>query len=213
MSENKFREGEVVCIRGKDYPLLHGRIRLALEGSQTIVVNSELIRFEPGELAVTRVTIETVKGTATAHGTASIDRDPDFAGALAELSESRGCSRALRLLGYGLEVGYEELAAVQDLEKEQPRSELKAIPRTENGHRQGNGSAGASRGSHQPPLTGAQRRAIVAIARSAGREVEELVGALYPGTGLDDLTLSMASAVIDRGKKSQGNGHAKGTVL
>lgn len=209
MSENKFRENEVVRIRGKDYPLLAGRVRLALEASQTIVVRSELLRFDPGELAVSKVTIETAKGTAVAHGTASLDRDPDFIGALCELSESRACGRALKLLGYGLEVGFEELGASAPLDVHPPKQDLRTVKGRDNGNVPHLGYGGG----HHPPATSAQRRAIIAIARSAGREVADLVTAVYPGVGLDDLTLSMASAVIDRARgksNGNGNGHAAG---
>lgn len=209
VTENKFRENEVVRLRGKDYPLLSGRIRLVLEASESIVIRSQLLRFDPGELAVSKVTIETPKGTATAHGSASLDRDSDFAWALCELSESRACGRALKLLGYGLEVGFEEIGRGAPLDGDLPKREPQRVPARDSGSvhlRRDGGDRGQQR-----PLTGAQRRAIIATARSAGREVEDLVGVVHPGVSIDDLTVSMASAVIDRARGSNSNGHAVGS--
>lgn len=196
MSEGKFRENEVVCIDEKAYPLLKGRLRLALESTQSIVVRSELLRFDPGVVAVCRVSIELSGGMATAHGVASADRDPEFVGALAELSESRAISRALRWLGHGLEVGFEELGP------DRMRNGGPAVHPIREGARRVQGSPGLARGdrpnSSGPPCTAAQRRVLVSLARQLGRDLDEVVESFDPGTLVRDLTLAQASLLIDR---------------
>jgi hypothetical protein len=208
-----FRSEELVQIQGRDFVVIGGRLRVLHSTSTKVSITTEVIDYVLDQHAVVRARVVTETGEFTGTGVASATRDPKLQEALVELAETRSVARALRFAGIGVEcVGYEELGSGSVFEPEPNAKELRSLSAGDGGARRGNGNGSAStnRGSHQPPLTGAQRRAIVAIARSVGREVEELVGVLYPDTGLDDLTLAMASAVIDKAKKSQGNGHAKG---
>lgn len=201
-----FRAEELVKIQGRDFVVIGGRLRLLHSAGAKASIITEVIDYTLDQHAVVRAKVLTETGEFTGTGVASAGRDPKLVDALVELAETRAIARALRFAGIGVEcVGFEELGAGPILDGTAPPQELRVAGGNAHQHSNGNG------GSHQTPATSAQRRAIVAIARSAGRDVADLVGVVYPGVGLDDLTLSMASAVIDRARgKSNGNGHAAG---
>jgi len=110
---NKFHPDELVNMKGKVYPVVGGRLRLAHEDGID-GITTQLIRFEPDELAVVsaRVTLATEKESRpfTGHGVASAKKDARLRDSLLELAETRAIARALRFAGYGVEyTGAEEI--------------------------------------------------------------------------------------------------------
>lgn len=93
-----------------DYPTIADRLTEAHKLHPEISISTEIVSFEHQSLAVTRATVTTSKGTFSASGVASEDKDPERLDSLLEISETRAVSRALRLSGCCVEkTGAEEI--------------------------------------------------------------------------------------------------------
>jgi hypothetical protein len=106
---NAFNKEELVPMRGKNYPVVGGRLRLAHEAGNPIITTS-IVKYEHLELAVVVATVCVADCTATGHGMASKNSDKKLIDSLLELAETRAIARALRFCGYGVEyTGHEEM--------------------------------------------------------------------------------------------------------
>jgi hypothetical protein len=105
-----FRPEELITKNGKKYPVVGGRLRVAHDDNEQISIRTELVKFQPLDLAVVNVKISTTKGEFTAYGVASASKDARLIDSLLELAETRAIARALRFAGYGVEyTGMEEI--------------------------------------------------------------------------------------------------------
>jgi len=214
---NGFKEGEIVRVQGRDFPVIGGRLRIVHETNDKVSITTELVDYVIDQHAVVRASVETTKGRFTATGTATSARDPKLADSLIELAETRAVARALRYAGIGVEtVGFEELGAGPVLEGNAPpqgqriengvNGDLRAV----NGRPNGNSGNGHG---HHTPATSAQRRAIGSLANRLGMEPEQAVAKVFPDINTDDLTLTQASTLIDKLKAKAGNGGGNGQTL
>jgi hypothetical protein len=208
MSQNGsgFRPDEIVKIQNRDFVVIGGRLRVVHESHPKLSITTEVLDYVLDQHAVVRARVLTQAGEFTGTGVATAARDPKLADALIELAETRAVARALRFGGVGVETcGFEEIGAGPVLEATAPRqNHLSSGPVGVPPDRvNGNGGRGT-------PATGAQRRAIAALARQIGREVDEVVAKVYPGITVDGLTLAQASALIDRLRTKAGNGAGAG---
>jgi len=110
---NDFKSDEIVSMKGKEYPVVGGRLRLAHEDGID-GITTQIIQFEPNDFAVVsaRITLSTENSSRpfTGHGVASARKDARLIDSLLELAETRAIARALRFAGYGVEyTGAEEL--------------------------------------------------------------------------------------------------------
>lgn len=204
-----FRPEELVQVQGRTFPVIGGRLRIVHELQRDkLSLVTQLVDYQMDSLAIVRAEVTTGTGVFTATGTATAARDPKLADSLIELAETRAVARALRFAGFGVECcGYEELGAGSVVEGEPPRQELRAVPGRANGGALVGGNGNGARGT---PCTTAQRRALVALARQLGQDLEEVVAKVFPGTDADHLTLPQASALIDKLKTRAGNGAGAG---
>lgn len=204
---NGFKESELMLVGGRELATVGGRLRLAHEGNERLNISTEIIDFELGVRAVVRAEIATTKGTFTATGTATGERDAKLKDALLEVAETRAVARGLRYAGYGFEVGIEEMGdaaiAVPDARGQVAPAQMgRLAPMEDNGRRPRRGGT---------PATAAQRRCIDALARRVHVDPGALVTRFAPGLSLDDLSLPEASRVIDAAKRTAGtNGDGGG---
>lgn len=194
-----FKENEIVRVQGREHPVIGGRLRIVHElHREKLSIETELVDYVLDQYAVVRARVVTAVGSFSATGTAAANRDPKLVDSLLELAESRACARCLRLAGVGVETcGYEELGTREGLGGEvadRPRKPISTAPTRLNGHR-------------PAPATSAQHRALAAIASRMGRDLDTVVAEVYPDLGSADLTLAQASALIDKLKTKNGNGH------
>lgn len=204
-----FRPEELVQVQGRTFPVIGGRLRIVHELQRDkLSLVTQLVDYQMDSHAIVRAEVTTGTGVFTATGTSTAARDPKLADSLIELAETRAVARALRFAGVGVEmVGLEELGAGPVLDGEPPRQELRSVPGRTNGgiHVGGNGN-----GARGTPCTTAQRRALVALARQLGKDLDDVVATVYPGCDADHLTLPQASALIDKMKAKAGNGAGAG---
>ncbi len=105
-----FKPEELISKNGKTYPVVGGRLRIAHEDNDNLSIITDLVQFEPMSHASVRATITTIKGTYSAYGVASVQKDERLVDSLLELAETRAIARALRFSGYGVEyTGVEEI--------------------------------------------------------------------------------------------------------
>lgn len=203
-----FRPDELVKIQGRDFVVIGGRLRVLHANAAKVSIVTELIDYILDQHAVVRARVLTDTGEFTGTGVASATRDPKLTDALVELAETRAVARACRFAGVGVEcVGFEELGAGAVLAGEPPRQELRSVPGQNSVTPQVGGNGSGSRGT---PCTTAQRRALVALARQLGNDLDDVVATIYPGTNADHLTLPQASALIDKMKAKASNGAGAG---
>ncbi|MEJ2745290.1 MAG: hypothetical protein P8123_06345 [bacterium] len=108
--EVAFRSDELVNLKGKDYPVVGGRLRLAHETNKELSIDTQLVQWD-GEYAVIRCETTTTRGRYVGYGTANNKRDARLSGSLIELAETRSIARSLRFAGYGLEfTSFEEVS-------------------------------------------------------------------------------------------------------
>jgi len=209
-----FRDGEIVRVQGRDFPIIGGRLRIAHEANEKVSIGTELVDYVIDQHAVVRASVEIARGRFTATGTSSAARDPKLADALIELAETRAVARALRYAGIGVECcGFEELGAGPVLEGSTPRQiadNNHDKDRSQIGRHRGNGNGG---NGHHTPATTAQRRAIVSLAHKLGIELDDAVAKVFTGIGFDDLSLGEASTLIDKLKSKAGNGGGHGQTV
>jgi len=106
-----FRKEELVEYDGKVFPLVGGKLRIAHEENNKLLITSEVITFTVLEQAVVKTTLEVDKGVFSAYGSSSCIKDADMVESLLEVAETRAISRALRFAGYGVEfTGMEEIS-------------------------------------------------------------------------------------------------------
>jgi len=212
---NGFKEGEIVRVQGRDFPVIGGRLRIVHETNDKVSITTELVDYVIDQHAVVRASVETSTGRFSATGTATSARDPKLADSLLELAETRAVARALRFAGVGVECcGFEELGADPVLEGNAPRQltdHHQDDGRVQNGQKT-NGNGGNGHG-HHTPATSAQRRAIGSLSRQLGMEPEQAVAKVFPDINTDDLSLSQASTLIDRLKVKTGNGGGNGQTV
>lgn len=208
VNDAKFKETEIVRVQGRDFPVVGGRLRIAHEIHQgKLSIVTELVEYQIDQYAVVRADVSATGGRFTATGTATAARDPKLSESLLELAETRAVARALRFAGIGVEmVSLEEIGAGDVLDGEAPRQELRAMPGQGGAHsNHANGS-----GARGTPCTTAQRRALVALSRQLGQDLDDVVAKMFPGTDADRLSLSQASALIDKMKARASNGAGAG---
>ena len=119
--ENGFRDGEIVQVQGREFPVVGGRLRLIheLNGDQ-LSIETQIVDHQAEVSAVVTARVTTKGGVFTGTGASSSSRDPKLVDALLELAETRAVARALRYAGIGVEFcGYEELGP-RDLEPRDP---------------------------------------------------------------------------------------------
>jgi len=114
--KSSFRKEELVSLRGKEYPVVGGRLRLAHEENKTeFSIATEIVQYDHLKLAIVRCQVATKKGSFSGMGVASIEKDRKLVNSLLELCETRSIARALRFAGYGVEyTGAEEMT--EDIE-------------------------------------------------------------------------------------------------
>ena len=118
---NKFNDNELVNLKGKLYPVVGGRLRLAHEAGN-LQVSTKIVTYDHLELAVVEATVMVNECNATGHGMASINSDARLKDSLLELAETRAIARALRFCGFGVEyTGHEEMQ--KDSIKGEPKKE------------------------------------------------------------------------------------------
>lgn len=205
-SVNGFKDSEIVTVSGRAFPCIGGRLRIVHElHKDKLSIETELVDYQIDQYAVVRARVTTIGGTFSATGTATAARDPKLVDSLLELAESRACARSLRLSGVGVETcGFEELGAGPLLQDEPPRQDLRTVPPRPNG------AAGNGNGYRGTPCTSAQRRALHSLARQLGQDLETFVAKVFPDGDADHLTLSQASALIDKMKIKASNGNGAG---
>lgn len=116
MASNAFEPKELVSMKGRDYPVVGGRLRLAhAEGLSSI--RTEIVSLTDSK-AVLRATVQLVTPGPvqsvrefTGYGEADTQRDARLKDAILELAETRAIARALRFAGFGVEyTGAEEVS-------------------------------------------------------------------------------------------------------
>ena len=106
---NNFNGKELVDLKGKMYPVVGGRLRLAHEAGE-ISISTDIVEYKHLELAVVKAVVTSGKNSACGHGLASKNSDSRLIDSLLELAETRAIARALRFVGYGVEyTGHEEM--------------------------------------------------------------------------------------------------------
>ena len=106
----EFKPEELVSKKGKTYPVVGGRLRVAHETNTKMDITTEMISYDACISAVVKAIAVTEKGPDTAYGAASVAKDERLLDSLLELAETRAIARALRFAGYGVEyTGSEEL--------------------------------------------------------------------------------------------------------
>lgn len=117
-NDDWFRADELVNVRGKQYPVVGGRLRLAHKSNEKLSISTEIIEHVIGSKAVLKATVQTTRGVFTGYGAADEKRDQRLKDAVLELAETRAIARALRFAGYGVELtGAEEMAHLKDKEE------------------------------------------------------------------------------------------------
>lgn len=198
-----FKDNELILVGGRELATVGGRLRLAHEANERLSIKTELLDFELRVRAIVRAEVTTVKGTFTATGTATAERDAKVSDALIEVAETRSVARALRYAGFGFEVGVEELgdAAIAANAVPDARGQVTPPPwerpvpvelRERRPRRTGT------------PATAAQKRCLEALARRVHLEPGALVARFVPGVELDELSIADASRVIDAAKRNAG---------
>ena len=99
---NEFRGDEISKIDNNLYPKVGGRLRLAHEKNNKLSITTTIIKYD-GKVAVVSATCLTSKGNFQGIGTASVERDVEFALSILELAETRAIARSLRFSGVGVE--------------------------------------------------------------------------------------------------------------
>ena len=144
---SQFRSDELVIIRGQEYPKVAGRLRLAHESNESLNITTEIIQYD-GKIAVIKSICNTVKGSFTGLGMASVERDVKLASAILELAETRAIARSLRFAGYGVEfTGAEEMSHLEAQGHNGTSSNM-TLSQT---NYTGNQSAAAAGHNFQPP--------------------------------------------------------------
>ena len=106
---NNFTKEEIVSCKGKNYPVVGGRLRLAHEAG-ALSISTEIVEYKNREIAVVKAVVKSIENTSTAYGTSSKEADSKIIDSLLELAETRAIARALRFVGYGVEyTGHEEM--------------------------------------------------------------------------------------------------------
>lgn len=106
----EFKPEELITKKGKTYPVVGGRLRVAHEENGSMSIKTDLVQFEPMSHSAVKATVTTEKGDFSAYGAASASKDERLLDSLLELAETRAIARALRFAGYGVEfTGLEEI--------------------------------------------------------------------------------------------------------
>ena len=99
----EFKSEELITKKGKQYPIVGGRLRIVDEDNSKLSITTELQRFDPNETAIVQAQIQSEQGDFSAYGTACYSKGERLADSLLELAETRAIARALRFAGYGVE--------------------------------------------------------------------------------------------------------------
>lgn len=180
-----FRPDELITKKGKTYPVVGARLRLAHENNDSLEIITNMISFEVMDQAVVKAQVKTDKGQYSAYGVASASKDTRLVDSLLELAETRSIARALRFAGYGVEyTGIEEIG-------DAPAHQISEVKTTTNG-------------VVQDPISKSQRRAIETIASSKHWNALEAAKRILRRKdlqNLDDLSKGEAIQVISRFKE------------
>jgi hypothetical protein len=220
-ANGQFREDEVVVRRTKingewaenRYVKIGGKLRVLHQENDQVSITTEALRLEP-DYVVCRATVQTVKGTFSGIGVATLKMDSRIGDAIVSLSETRAVARACRHAGYAMDsCGAEELAIAEvepDREQMSNKAEERVFP-------EGNGKSKLeSRASHDAidPAAGtekskpqgcgfglatqAQCRALYALTKRANYTSEDVESLLKPldVSSFGELTREDASRLI-----------------
>jgi hypothetical protein len=186
---SQFKAEELITKRGKSYPVVGGRLRIAHEDNETLSISTELIQYDPMVQAVVKAKLTTTKGVFTAFGASSCAKDEKLVDSLLELAETRSIARALRFAGYGVEyTGVEEIGDVRVTASGPNPARIQEIP-----------------AMHHPAtqMSLQQRKAIESIARLKHWDAVEAARRILSDTNiqsLDNLSNEEATEVIKRFK-------------
>jgi hypothetical protein len=123
-SMSYFKPEELITKKGKQYPIVGGRLRIAHENNSKLSITTELHQFVPNEIAIVQAHTQSEKGDFSAYGTACFSKDERLADALLELAETRAIARALRFAGYGVEYTSSEEIPTEEPSHHQTESQL-----------------------------------------------------------------------------------------
>lgn len=188
MNQSRFHSDELITKNGKQYPVVGARLRVAHEENDHISIKTEVVQFEPMDLAVVSVLISTTKGEFSGYGVASAGKDTRLVDSLLELAETRAIARGLRFAGYGVEyTGVEEIGDTpspsQDIPQPQCQPHLVDHDFT--------------------PMTRSQRHAIESISTARQWDAIESARRILERSDiqtLDDISKKEAITVIGRFK-------------